>query len=304
MNYLLVVDDSPLDRQLAKGLLERQFNHRIEFAATGWEALEHIEAHLPLAVITDLQMPEMDGMQLTETVRQRFPSAPVILMTAHGSETIALDALLRGATDYVPKAKLAAELNRAVEAVLSVTAEVSREHRLQNCLRFEQTLYELENDSMLIPPLVDHLQQVAREMNLVDDSDRLRLAKALLEAVSNAMYHGNLELSSAEASTSRPSPDCSELIRQRRQQAPFCDRRVTVKATVSPNEGRFVVRDQGPGFDTRSVPNITADPSHLAHSERRGLVLIKLFMDEIRFNEQGNEITLVKYRRLPAERTS
>ena len=236
-------------------------------------------------------------LQLTDEMRRRFPSVPVILMTAHGSELIALDALMRGATDFVPKAKLAGELCRAVEAVLSVNVENSREQRLQNCLRFEQTHYELENDTMLIPPLVDHLQCVARELNLVDDADRMRLAKALVEAISNAMLHGNLELPPEDACASRHSAGAAESIRGRGRQAPYSDRRVTVQATVSPGEGRFVVRDEGPGFDTRKVPNVMDDPSHLANIERRGLVLIKLFMDEIHFNDQGNEITLVKYRR-------
>lgn len=178
MNYILVVDDSLVDRQLAKGLLDRQFNHRVEFASNGWEALEQIESHLPLAVVTDLQMPEMDGLQLTEAMRRRFPSVPVILMTAYGSETIAMDAPIRGATDYVPKAKLASELCRAVDAVISASAQLSREQRLLHCLRFEEVHYELENDPVLIPPLVDHVQHVVRELNLVEDADRLRLAKA------------------------------------------------------------------------------------------------------------------------------
>jgi CheY-like chemotaxis protein len=121
MNYLLVVDDSPLDRQLAKSLLERRLNYRIEFASTGWEALEHIESQLPLVVITDLQMPEMDGLKLTETIHRHYKTVPVILMTAHGSEEIAAEALLRGAADYIPKSQLAKELYHAVESVLAVS---------------------------------------------------------------------------------------------------------------------------------------------------------------------------------------
>ncbi|HWB13196.1 MAG TPA: response regulator [Pirellulales bacterium] len=296
MNYLLVVDDSALDRQLVKSLLERRFNHRLEYASTGWEALEQIESHLPLAVITDLQMPEMDGLELTQIVRQRFPSVPVILMTAFGSETLAVEALMRGATDYVPKVKLAAELGRAVEAALSATAASGRDPRLQHCLRLEQAHFELDNDADLIPTLVDHLLQMTREMAIVDEADRLRLSKALFEALSNAVYHGNLELS-AEELDSHSRTAGSELVRQRREQAPYRDRRLVVEATLSPNEGRFVVRDQGPGFDYRSEPNLAADLSRVASNERRGLVLIKLFVDDLCFNERGNEITLIKYKR-------
>ena len=300
MNYLLVVDDSPIDRQLVRSLLERRLNYQIEFASTGWEALEQIESQLPLAIITDLQMPEMDGLQLTDAVRRRFATVPVILMTAHGSEEIAAEALARGATDFVPKSKLATELCHAVESVLAVSTGSSGEQRLSHCLRFEQTRYELENDLLLIPPLVEHLQRTAREMNLVDDGDRIRLAKALGEALRNAIYHGNLELSSEEVATARISPVCSETVLHRRQVAPYCLRHVTVESTISPEEGRFTIRDEGPGFDAKSLLDVAANRSQIASSERRGLVLIKAFMDEVSFNERGNEITLVIRKRHPA----
>ncbi len=217
-------------------------------------------------------------------------------MTAHGSELIAIDALLRGAVDYVPKSKLANELNRAVEAALSISTETSRQQRLHQCVRFEQARYELANDPILIPPVVDHLQLMAREMGLVDDAERLRLARALVEAISNAMYHGNLELTSEQVSSSRPSAENADCIARRRAETPYRDRRVTIEATLTPDEGRFVIRDQGRGFDVRTIPDVSAAPGQLADSERRGLVLIKLFMDECRFNAAGNEITLVKRR--------
>jgi CheY-like chemotaxis protein len=157
MNYLLVVDDSPVDRQLVRSLLELHLNYRIEFASNGWEALEHIESQLPLVVITDLLMPEMDGLKLTETIHRLYKSVPVILMTAHGSEEIAAEALLRGAADYIPKSKLAKELHFAVRGVLELSEGISSDRRLGHFLKYEQTRFELENDMRLIGPLVDHL---------------------------------------------------------------------------------------------------------------------------------------------------
>ena len=301
MNYLLVVDDSPIDRQLVRSLLERRLTYQVEFASNGWEALEQIESQLPLAIITDLQMPEMDGLQLTDAVRRRFATVPVILMTAHGSEEIAAEALARGAADFVPKSKLATELCHAVESVLAVSTGSSGEQRLSHCLRFEQSRYELDNDVLLIPPLVEHLQRTARELNLVDDGDRIRLAKALVEALRNAIYHGNLELSSEEVAQARISPGCCETVLQRRQVAPYCLRHVTIESSISPEEGRFTIRDEGPGFDTQSLLNVAGDRLQLANSERRGLVLIKMFMDEVSFNARGNEITLVIRQRHPAQ---
>ena len=66
---------------------------------------------------------------------------------------------------------------------------------------------------------------------------------------------------------------------------------VTVKATR--NELKFIIRDQGPGFDVASIPDPT-DPENLAKVSGRGLLLINAFMDEVRHNKQGNEITMIK----------
>lgn len=118
MNHLLIVDDNPLDRELARGLVERHIALQAQFANNGEEAVEHLEATTPLAVLTDLQMPEMDGLALVRTVRRRFPTIPIIIMTAYGSEDIALEALVAGAADYVPKHRLASDLPRILESVL------------------------------------------------------------------------------------------------------------------------------------------------------------------------------------------
>jgi len=300
MNYLLVVDDSAVDRQLASRFLERRFNYQIEFASTGWEAVEQLESKLPLAVITDLAMPEMDGLQLTAEIRRRFPNVPVILMTAHGSEEIAAEALALGAADYVPKSKLPTELCRAVESVLTVAAGSPSDQRLSHLLQYEQTRYVLKNDVMLIPAVVDHLQRSARDMELVDDGDRIRLAKALVEVLRNAMYHGNLELSPEEISAANISPASRDSILASRNVEPYCSRHVTIESTITPDIGRFVIRDDGPGFDAKTLLGVAADRSQLAKNERRGLVLIRAFMDEVTFNERGNEITLVMHKRRAA----
>jgi CheY-like chemotaxis protein len=299
MNFVLVVDDSSVDRALAGHLLEGHPEFHVEYASNGIEALELLEARLPLAVITDLQMPEMDGFQLVEAIHHRYPSVPTIVMTAHGSEEIALQALTLGAADYVPKAQLASELRKSLETVLALTTGERGHQRLWHCLRHQELQYELENDVKLIPPLVDELQHVATQFGLVNHSERVRLAKSLFEVLRNAIYHGNLELSPAEAALAKNlSPAAAAAIALRSGQAPHCDRRVHVRAAFSPQEARVIIRDEGPGFDVSTLPNVKEDPSHLSGPGGRGLVLTHMFMDEVSFNAAGNEVTLVK--RAPA----
>ena len=103
MSTVLVVDDTAVDRKLASRLLEKSGVLRVLDADGGQRALEIIAEQLPDVVVTDLQMPEMDGLQLVTAVQERFPEIPVVLMTAHGSEDNAALALEHGAVSFVPK---------------------------------------------------------------------------------------------------------------------------------------------------------------------------------------------------------
>ena len=71
------------------------------------------------------------------------------------------------------------------------------------------------------------------------------------------------------------------------------NRKIHVQAKVSRAEALFVIRDEGPGFDASQLPDPAAPESH-GKSSGRGIILMKTIMDEVRFNADGNEVTLVK----------
>ena len=123
MTTVLVVDDSPVDCRLVEGLIRQNSGWKTVFAANGRQALDQLELHLTDLVLTDLQMPVMDGLELVSAVRKEFPLIPVILMTSKGSEEIAVKALHRGAASYVPKRKLARDLMDTMRLVLSAASD-------------------------------------------------------------------------------------------------------------------------------------------------------------------------------------
>ena len=92
MPTVLVVDDSMTDRRLAGGLLSKLPGWEVRYAEDGGDALEQIELHLPDLVVTDLNMPHLNGLELVKTIGKQYPLLPVILMTAQGSEQIAVEA--------------------------------------------------------------------------------------------------------------------------------------------------------------------------------------------------------------------
>jgi CheY-like chemotaxis protein len=302
MAKILVVDDARADRVLARGLLERRpgleaIERRtglsVQEATSGPEALEMLQREAFDLVLTDMLMPEMDGRDLVEMIRKRYPFLPVILMTAHGSEEIAMQALQRGAASYVPKHNLARDLLETVEDVLRLTTAERGQVRLQGCLQHTESEFLLENDPTLIPPLIGHICENLRRLGCCDENERLRVTVALGEALLNAMYHGNLEVSS----DLRESNDKAyrSLLEERRRSLPYRDRRVLVRTRESAEEAYYLIRDEGPGFNPANLPSPT-DPANLEKVSGRGLLLIRTFMDEVRINDKGNEIVMIKRR--------
>src|SRR5215471_7983014 len=101
----------------------------VESSASGASALQTFEARGADAVLTDLAMPEMDGLQVLERLRAQDPSVPVLMLTAHGSERIAVAAMKAGAYDYLPKPFDPDEIVLAVRRAIE-----TRSLRLQNAL--------------------------------------------------------------------------------------------------------------------------------------------------------------------------
>ena len=83
------------------------------------------------------------------------------------------------------------------------------------------------------------------------------------------------------------------LVRQRAAQDPYRKRRMHVEARLSRDEATFMVRDEGVGFDPGSLPDPT-DPANLEKASGRGVLLMRTFMDEVEFNDVGNEVKLTK----------
>ncbi len=293
MATVVVVDDNPVDRHLAGTLLAKQPDMQVVFAANGREALALLDQSQPDLVLTDLHMPEMDGLELTVKIRKDFPLVPVILMTAFGSEEIAIQALQKGAASYVPKRVLAQNLAETVDTVLAMARATQDQERLLECMTQTEEQFLLDNDPTLIPPLIGYLQDNITRLKLCDEIGRIRVSIALQEALLNAMHHGNLEISSEMREKDERA--FHSLVEQRRREKPYRSRRVRVIARESPREAVYIIRDEGPGFDPSRLPDPT-DPANLEKVSGRGLLLIRTFMDQVKHNNSGNEITMIKYR--------
>lgn len=290
MTHILVVDDCAVDRRMVGGLLQQGTDWLITYARDGREALEMVRRALPDLIVTDLQMPEMSGLALVHEVVANYPAIPVMLITSEGSEEVAMEALAAGAASYSPKRLLSADLIRNSRALLRNSGESRRRARVRERMVTCHYHFRLENDTALIPPLVELFQ---RQLMGWDESERLRLGVAVDEALVNAMYHGNLEVSSELREID--DRQFYQLVHERARTTPYAERRVDVFVEVSQAHAEVRIKDEGPGYDPGQIPDPT-DPDNLEKVSGRGLLLIRTFMDEVEVNDEGNQIVMRKRR--------
>ena len=157
---------------------------------------------------------------------------------------------------------------RGLELLDDLSLSMAQERaRLSSLAPFlhERVAFKIPSEIKYIESVLDYLNERMIKLGIVDSEESLVLM-ALDEAIVNAIKHGN---------------------RGDAQKA------VNIVAELSSREACFTVSDEGPGFARESVPDPT-DPSRLLEPNGRGLFLIAHIMDEVCYNQCGNEIRMVK----------
>jgi DNA-binding NtrC family response regulator len=102
VNRILIVDDELNMLLVLEAMLQKE-GYEVTTASNGLEALEILESGEVGVVVTDLKMPELNGLELLDRIVKNLPHIPVIIITAHGTITTAVEALKKGAFDYITK---------------------------------------------------------------------------------------------------------------------------------------------------------------------------------------------------------
>jgi len=286
MPNILVADDLEIDRLLVQGILESRQGFTVIHAENGQEALRRFDEWEIDLVVTDLQMPEMDGLELLSEVRKLHPNTPVVLMTAAGSEEIATQALVNGAAGYIPKNQVEKLITSTVKNSLDILQADRGFAKLANQSLKTRLDFVVESQPSIIPSLVDLFGQLLTGMPRWDRIHRLRLCIAFEQALSNAIYRGNLEIPPARTipySFDEVQGDLADLIGERIKE--FGNRRVSVDISFERHWLQARIKDEGQGFP----PQLNALDFGRGG---RGLTLINAFVDEVSFDATGTEITL------------
>ena len=284
---LLVVADNPdtqtviLEQAKAKG-------HSVISASTPALGLTTFDMTQPDIVITDLFLPEQDGIMLVKQICERRPSCPVVLLTDAGQIESTMEGLRAGALDYVQQPiheeAFAYVLQRAIHSLPASVDDVAGVERLEYVL-------VMGPDPSYVESTVTWLIQ-GTAMGLVE-ARQLHLRAALQELVMNAVEHGCLELRSFDKIEAMAKDEYEELIQRRRQEARFRNRRVTIRAIYDKRQQilTYQIIDEGKGFNWKSRMNLRLDACPTDHASGRGIFLAHSFFPGITYNDRGNEVT-------------
>jgi len=158
---VLVVDDEAGIRKLLKSMLEKAY--RVVTVASTSQALVSIKMHRPDLVVSDIKMPNEDGLGLLKELKSRDPNLPVILMTGNRSRETIIEALKGKAFDYLDKPFGASTLHHVVERALQVSKLEAAKEQLHSQLESSET----------------QMRELAKRLAAVQEDERKRLAREI-----------------------------------------------------------------------------------------------------------------------------
>jgi len=180
---VLVVDDDPGVRYTLREILEAE-GVAVDEASSGREAIERLDRAFAPLVVADLRMPGMDGLELLRVLQQRAPAPRVVLITAHGSERTAVEAMKAGAWDYFRKPFEVEELLGVVRRALEAVRLAHENERLAGELALGRTMVFASEPMRRLAVLVGRV--APRDVNVLvtgeSGTGKERVAEALVLA--------------------------------------------------------------------------------------------------------------------------
>ncbi len=162
MANILIVDDEPKIRHILQIMLGMH-GHQVAEASEGASALSMLQSEPFDLVISDIKMTEMDGFQLLDEIQKMDSPVPVIFITAFATVDSAVEAMKRGAVDYVTKPFEESRILLTVEKALGISRIMAENRRLKEELAAEQTVPDMICVSKAMKQVLDMALRVAEK---------------------------------------------------------------------------------------------------------------------------------------------
>lgn len=271
MGTALIVEDHPDQAMMVAGLLRYQ-NFEPIVAGTGELGLKLARDHPPDVVLLDLMLPDISGFDVCRRLRSDRATMllPIVMLTALGDATNRMQGFRVGANAYVTKPYGIQDLIDAIATARAWRSEMDR-GEMQGEIHVE-----LNSEITLLQDLNDFLLSLCQSTPLTNEQV-MHLRQAVMEMAQNAIEWGNRHQS---------------------------DRLVNITYRVFDDRVEIIIRDQGTGFDRANIPHAAIPDDPFSHLDVRdklglrsggfGLLICEGMVNELRYNDVGNEVTLIK----------
>ena len=288
---VLIVEDDKASRFFLESLLESN-DYNFKSAANGIEGLNIFEEYKPDVVLTDIQMPIMDGLELLEAIRDSKSDTIVIMVTAFGTENYAIQALHLGANNYLKKPVSSQELLRLLKKYKAILSSKYSPDTLPGRLINRKFSIDFNTEYNKIPKIVD---KVIIESNLdIDDNEKINIELGLVELITNAIEHGNLNISYEEKQKALDEGILGDLYNKRMEDPVYQNRTITIDFHADLEKYQWTITDEGNGFDWNTLPNPT-DEDHILELNGRGVFISRFLFDKIEYVGKGNIVIATKF---------
>ena len=287
---ILIVEDAPLVQDFMSRVVT-DLGCKCIVAANGKEGLEAYEKHLPNMIISDINMPEMSGLELLKLIRWRNKDIFFIIMTGVGCEETAVQALRLGANNYLRKPVSVVEISMLIEQYASIFRNRTQEDEIFSMIESRAVSYHFGTTVEFVPKIADQL--VIETNGLLDPQTKMDVRLGMFELLTNAVEHGNLGITMQEKRDALERGKYGDFFRQRLAKPDLASRIVKVSFTFDHANGcEWVIEDQGAGFDPQSIPSpFEGDGAAL---NCRGIYLARLLFDSMDYLGNGNTVRIRK----------
>lgn len=290
---ILVVDDEEVIRIILQKKLSRIGYNVISFEKAE-DLIYYMKDGDPKVdlIITDIKLRKMDGIELLRRINSMEEPPPVLIISGHGNVEDAIRALRYGASDYIRKPFDINYLTASVRSVLKrkterILAESSGKYK-----KYEKSVFSIPNDGDLINTISFKLTKDLVPSGLFNYTTSENIALSLKEALTNSMFHGNLEIDSSLRDTGGIR-EFNEEVERRRTIAPYNERIIKITYEFTPDYVSYEIADQGKGFNYQTLPD-PRDPENFFKNSGRGLLIIRIHMDEVSWSDSGRIIKMKK----------
>jgi len=236
---ILVVDDEKNTREALSKILNED-GYDVLSAADAYQALDVIARELPDLILADLKMPGMDGLELLSRTRLRGFDMPVVLMTAYGTVETAVEAMKKGAEDYITKPVNIEELELQIKKILSHRKLLRETKELRERLRDKYKFENIIGSSPQMQSVFKVVEQVAPSRATILITGESGTGKELVAAA----IHQN----GARADRPYIKVTCSALSEHLLESELFGHEKGAFTSAYQARQGRFEIADGGSIF--------------------------------------------------------